>query len=150
MSRAPGDAQWVPSVLVDFDAGDLLDAMSTGIIVLDAQVCTIYANTTAEDVLAVRLESLRGLPFASFLPQPKPFLDAIAQVLEGSEAVTFELPGYPLVHTGEPLNPRLKQVRPQVTGMYLLLELGGSRIAIQSSPGRAVEASQVCMSEGKR
>ena len=125
MGQALRSAQWDPSVLVDFDAGDLLDAMSTGLIVLDAQLCAVYANTTAEDVLAVRLEALRGLPLTSFLPQPESFLDAVARALERGEAVVFNLPGSATgaARRCDALDLRLKRVREQLTGNYLLLEL---------------------------
>lgn len=127
MDQALRGAQWDPSVLVDFDAGDLLDAMSTGLIVLDAQLCTVYANSTAEDVLAVRLPSLRGLPFTSFLPQPKRFLDAVTRALERSEAVVFNLPEFAAAQGRDTLDLRLKRVRDQFTGTYLLLELRAAR-----------------------
>lgn len=134
MVQALPGAQWDPSALIEFDAGDLLDAVSLGIIVLDAQFCAVYANTTAEDVLAVRLESLRGLPFASFLPQPKPFLDALRQALESGEAVVFDLPGYApgAAGGGDTLNLRLKRVRDQLTGTYLLLEMRATSHASSS------------------
>ena len=38
-----------PSALSHFDPTELLDALSTGIIVLDAQLCAIYANVAAQD-----------------------------------------------------------------------------------------------------
>lgn len=125
MDQALRGAQWDPSVLVDFDAGDLLDAMSTGLIVLDAQLCTVYANSTAEDVLAVRLQALRGLPFTAFLRQPKRFLDAVTRALERGEAVVFNLPEYAAgaAQGRDTLDLRLKRVRDQFTGTYLLLEL---------------------------
>ena len=45
----------LPSALSHFDPADLLDALSTGIIVLDAQLCAIYANVAAQDLLAFSL-----------------------------------------------------------------------------------------------
>ena len=60
-----------PSVLVDFDTGYVLDALSFAIIVLDKQLCVIYANVVAQDLLALDLSSLRGRPLAHFLPQWK-------------------------------------------------------------------------------
>lgn len=124
MDHALRGAQWDPSVLVDFDAGDLLDAMSTGLLVLDAQLCTVYANTTAEDVLAVPLQALRGLPFTSFLAQPKPFLDAVTRALERTEAVVFNLTEYVAgSRRHDTLDLRLKRVRDQLAGTYLLLEV---------------------------
>ena len=44
-----------PSPLSHFDPADLLDVLSTGVIVLDSQLCVVYANVGAQDLLAVGL-----------------------------------------------------------------------------------------------
>jgi len=49
-----------PSALSHFDPADLLDALSTGIIMLDAQLCPVYANVAAQDLLAFSLNMARG------------------------------------------------------------------------------------------
>ena len=49
----------LPSALSHFDPTDLLDALSTGIIMLDAQLCAIYANVAAQDLLAFSLNQAR-------------------------------------------------------------------------------------------
>lgn len=56
-----------PSVLADFDTGRVLDELSFGIIVLDRQLCAIYANTIAQSLLGLHLPSMRGRPLAEFL-----------------------------------------------------------------------------------
>jgi hypothetical protein len=38
----------LPSPLAHYDPADLLDALATGIVVLDAQLCVIYANVAAQ------------------------------------------------------------------------------------------------------
>jgi len=48
-----------PSALSHFDPTDLLDALSTGIVMLDAQLCAIYANVAAQDLLAFSLSKVR-------------------------------------------------------------------------------------------
>jgi PAS domain-containing protein len=48
--------------------GDLLDALSIGIVVLDAQLCVIYANSAAQDALAFRVNQTRGRSFGDFSP----------------------------------------------------------------------------------
>lgn len=117
------------SVLADFDAGDVLDALSLGIIVLDLQLCAVYANVGAEDLLAVPAERLRGRPLASFLPQPQPFLHAVAQALERGESVMFDLAGsagWAAGATGT-LSLRVAPMRDQFSSRHLLLELCGAR-----------------------
>ena len=44
-----------PSALAHFDPADLLDALATGILMLDAQLCPVYANVAAQD----RAQALR-------------------------------------------------------------------------------------------
>ena len=59
------------SALSHFDPADLLDALSTGIVMLDAQLCPVYANVAAQDLLAFSLNMARGRPFADFLHDAK-------------------------------------------------------------------------------
>jgi nitrogen-specific signal transduction histidine kinase len=117
------------SVLADFDAGDVLDALSLGVIVLDLQLCAVYANVGAEDLLAVPAERLRGRPLASFLPQPQPFLLAVERALERGETVAFDVAGYSGWSAGVTgtLNLRVAPMRDQLSGRHLLLELCGAR-----------------------
>jgi nitrogen-specific signal transduction histidine kinase len=113
------------SVLVDFDAGDVLDAVSLGIIVLDVQLCAVYANLGAEELLAVPAERLRGRPLASFLPQPQSFLHAVQQAIERGQSVVFDLTG---------LSLRVAPMRDQLSGRHLLLELCGARTRREIAP----------------
>jgi PAS domain-containing protein len=78
-------------VLVSLETEAVLDALSRGIVVLDAQLCAVYANVLAEDMLALRLEQVRGQPLATFLLQPQRFLDAVHRVLESGQAAEFQL-----------------------------------------------------------
>ena len=55
-----------PTALSHFQPGDLLDALSIGAVVLDAQLCVIYANSAAQDALAFRVNQARGRPFGDF------------------------------------------------------------------------------------
>ncbi len=53
-----------PSPLAHYDPADLLDALSTGIVVLDAQLCVVYANVAAQGLLAMSFNQARGRPYA--------------------------------------------------------------------------------------
>ena len=55
----------IPSALAHFDPAELLDALATGIVVLDAQLCAVYANVAAQDLLAFSLKRARGRPFTA-------------------------------------------------------------------------------------
>ncbi len=56
----------LPPPPLALDPTDLLDALSTGIIMLDAQLCAIYANVAAQDLLAFSLNKARGRHLAIF------------------------------------------------------------------------------------
>jgi two-component system nitrogen regulation sensor histidine kinase GlnL len=114
-----------PSALAHFDPADLLDALSTGIIMLDAQLCPMYANVAAQDLLAFSLNKARGRPFTELLHEP----DSLGAILRRSLA------------SGESIADREIAVRPAaapreartldvtitalsgLTGRHLLLEL---------------------------
>jgi len=116
------------SVLVAFDTAAVLDELSLGIVVLDAQLCAVYANVLAENLLTLQVERVRGQPLASFLPQPQRFLDAVRRALESGETVEFELVVADIGES-EPrsfLPSRICPVRNHVTGTHLLLQVSGN------------------------
>ena len=116
----------LPSALSHFDPTDLLDALSTGIVVLDAQLCAIYANVAAQDLLAFSLNQARGRPFGDFLQDTNGFTAILRRALETGEGIADrELTVRPL---GAPRDSRTLDVtitplEGQITGTHLLLEL---------------------------
>ncbi len=54
--RHDGVARLLPSPLSHFEPTELFDSLSTGIVVLDAQLCLIYANVSAQDLMAVSVQ----------------------------------------------------------------------------------------------
>jgi len=116
----------LPSALSHFDPADLLDALSTGIIMLDAQLCAIYANVAAQDLLAFSLNKARGRPFGDFLQEPNALTDILRRALDTGEGFADrELSLRPL---GAPRDARTLDVtitplEGQITGTHLLLEL---------------------------
>ena len=76
-----------PSALAHFDPADLLDALATGIIILDAQLCPVYANVAAQDLLAFSLKAARGRPFAEFLPTATDSTRILKRALETGEGI---------------------------------------------------------------
>jgi nitrogen-specific signal transduction histidine kinase len=54
--------QYFSSPLSHYDPADLLDALATGIVVLDAQLCVVYANVAAQGLLAMSFNQARGRP----------------------------------------------------------------------------------------
>lgn len=132
MRQALADAQQESSVLAHFDAGDVLDALSMGIVVLDSHLCPVYANVMAEYLLAFQAERVRGRPLASFLPQSQRFLEAAERALHKGEVVAFGLAvcTHQLSDRMQSLDLRVALLRDQLSGRHLLLEL---RVAQPSS-----------------
>ncbi len=116
----------LPSALSHFDPTDLLDALSTGIIVLDRQLCAIYANVAAQDLLAFSLNKARGRPFGDFLHESNGLMGILRRALETGEGFADrELTVRPV---GAPRDVRTLDVtitplEGQITGTLLLLEL---------------------------
>ena len=115
-----------PSALSHFDPADLLDALSTGIVMLDAQLCAIYANVAAQDLLAFSLNQARGRPFCDFLQDSNGFNGILRRALQTGEGIADrELIVRPI---GAPRDARILDVTitplaGQITGTHLLLEL---------------------------
>jgi two-component system nitrogen regulation sensor histidine kinase GlnL len=115
----------LPSPLSHFDSADLLDALSTGIMLLDAQLCPIWANVAAQDLLAFSLNQSRGRPFGDCLAESNGLISILRRALENGEGFTDrELVVKPI---GAPREPRVLDVTitpmEGLTGTHLLLEL---------------------------
>ena len=116
----------LPSALSHFDPADLLDALSTGIIMLDAQLCAIYANVAAQDLLAFSLNSARGRPFGDFLHDSNGLTAILRRALETGEGIadrelTVRPAGAP--RDARSLDVTITPLEGQITGTHLLLEL---------------------------
>jgi two-component system nitrogen regulation sensor histidine kinase GlnL len=114
------------SALDHFEPAELFDALSTGIVVLDAQLCPIYANVAAQDLLAFSLNQARGRPFGELLLEANGLIGRLRRALETTAGIADrELTVRP---AGAPREPRVLDVtitplEGQVTGTHLLLEL---------------------------
>src|SRR3977135_3316446 len=89
----------LPSALSHFDPTDLFDALATGLIVLDAQLCPIYANIAAQDLLAFSLNQARGRPFGDFLHDTNGLISILRRSLDTSMGISDRrLPVGPTSH----------------------------------------------------
>ena len=116
----------LPSAISHFDPTDLLDALSTGIIMLDAQLCPIYANVAAQDLLAFSLNKARGRPFGDFLHDSNGLTTILRRSIETGEAfadreLTVRPAGAP--RDLRTLDVTITPLEGQITGTHLLLEL---------------------------
>jgi nitrogen-specific signal transduction histidine kinase len=120
------DEEGEPSVLADFDTGYVLDSLSTGIVVLDQQLCAIYANRIAQDLLGRHLSSMRGRPLAHFLPQSPRFSWALRQAHESGAPLddTLQISVAQSPEKAGSVVVRITPLRTHTPGAYVLLELG--------------------------
>lgn len=114
-----------PSALSHFDAADLLDALSTGIVMLDAQLCAVYANVAAQDLLGFSAKSARGRPFTDFLHDAEALRGTLRRALESNESIADR--EVAVRTAAAPREPRTLDVTitpiAGLTGRQLLLEL---------------------------
>ena len=139
----------LPSVLSHFDPADLLDALATGIIVLDAQLCPIYANVAAQDVLAFSLKQSRGRPFGDFLHDSNGLMVTLRRVLASGEGVAdreIVLKPAGVARDARVLDVTVTPLEGQITGTHLLLELADAtqrqRISRESDLLARLESSR--------
>lgn len=116
----------LPSPLSHFDPADLLDALSTGIVMLDAHLCAIYANVAAQDLLAFSLNKARGRPFAEFMQDSNGLRNILQRALDSGEGIADR--ELEIRQVGAPRDTRILDVTitplaGQITGTHLLMEL---------------------------
>ena len=113
------------SVLSHFDPADLLNALSTGIILLDAQLCPIYANVAAQDLLAISLNQWRGRPFSDCLLESNGLIPILRRSLETGEGFADRELTLHLKSSREQriVDVTITPLAGEITGTHLLLEL---------------------------
>ncbi len=119
------------SPLAHFDSAELLDALSTGVVMLDGHCCVVYANVGAQDLLAVGLNQARGRPITELFVQPEALNQILRRALTRAESCAgHELQLTP-AGTGnrEPVvvDVTVTPLPGQLTGTHLLLELADAR-----------------------
>ena len=121
-----------PSPLSHFDPADLLDVLSTGLVMLDAQLCVVYANVGAQDLLAVGLNQARGHPITELFEDSQALALLLRRSLERGEPYAgHEIALVPALKQGhrEPVvvDVTVTPLEGQVTGTHLVLELADAR-----------------------
>jgi two-component system nitrogen regulation sensor histidine kinase GlnL len=114
-----------PSALAHFDAADLLDALSTGLVVLDRQLCPVYANVAAQDLLGASVNHMRGRPLHEMLQGAGGLMGLLRRAVDTGEG--FADRELALKPAATPRETRVVDLTitplEGPTGTYLLLEL---------------------------
>lgn len=126
--KAVGD-----SALAHFDSGEMLDALSTGLMVLDAQLCVVYANVGAQDLLGLSLNQSRGHPISELFAGAQALSELLRRSLLHAQICAeheFALIPISLTQAARPpviVDITVTPLEGQVTGTHLLLELVDAR-----------------------
>jgi len=115
-----------PSALSHFDSTELLDALSTGIVILDRQLCAVYANVAAQDLIGLSLNQARGRPFGDFLPDSCSLILSLRRALETGECLAereFHLKSAANLRETRIVDVTITSLEGQVTGTHVLLEM---------------------------
>ncbi len=121
------------SPLAHFDSTELLDALATGLLVLDAQLCVVYANVGAQDLLGLSLKQSRGHPVSELFAGAAPLVTLLRRSLNNNEiCADHELMLSPLPLLQSARNPVVVDItvtplEGQITGTHLLVELVDAR-----------------------
>jgi two-component system nitrogen regulation sensor histidine kinase GlnL len=113
--------------------GGLLDALTTGIVLLDAQLCVRYANVAAQDLLGVSLRQARGLPFKELFAGAQPLLELMRRALDDNQSCAgHEFTLIPVAALPAPPGPAkvdftVTPVDGELGGRQLLVELIDAR-----------------------
>jgi two-component system, NtrC family, nitrogen regulation sensor histidine kinase GlnL len=116
-----------------FHGSELLDALSTGLVLLDAQLCVLDANVGGQDLLGVSLKQVRGLPFGELFADAQGLLDLLRRSLQDNKSCAgHELALIPVATLPASREPALFDftVTPldhPLAGRQLLLEIVDAR-----------------------
>ena len=114
--------------LSHFEPAELLDTLSTGIVVLDGQLCLIYANVSAQNLMAVSVKQARGRPFGDLFHDSRNLTGILRRSLDRLETCTqhemlIKALGSPASREPNVVDLIVTPLEEGVTGTYLLVEL---------------------------
>ena len=140
----------LPSPLAHYDPADLLDALATGIVVLDAQLCVIYANVAAQHLLAMSFNLARGRPYADLFAESNGMIATLKRARdEGDIFSEREVTVRPQATPRESrvLDITITPLEGQMTGTHLLVELSDetqrTRLTRESEQRARLEGSRM-------
>lgn len=117
------------ATLPHFDPAYLLESLSIGIAMLDAQLCLMYANPRALDLLGICSQQVRGRPFAALFQDSLDVSNRLRRILEWNEIQSLILvklpqsPQCPCDVEGGALAMEISPLDGFCTGTHLLVEI---------------------------
>lgn len=122
------------SPLEHFNTTELIDALATGVVVLDAQLCVVYANVGVQDLLGIGLNQARGRPFSGLLVDAGELQALLRRSLDQGETCSAaEMTLTPVATHGAErasviVDVTVTPLEGAITGRHLLLELADARV----------------------
>ena len=116
-----------------FHDDELLDVLSTGVVLLDAQTCVLYANVGGQDLLGVSLNQARGLPLGDLFAGAQALVELLRRALEDNKSCAgHELALVPVATMAASRAPAvvdftITPIESPLAGRQLLLELVDAR-----------------------
>jgi two-component system nitrogen regulation sensor histidine kinase GlnL len=118
--------RFLPSAIAHFEPADLIGALATGIVVLDADLCVVYANVAAQDLLAVSVNQARGKPFLSLVLDADSLNPLMRRALETGETLSereMSVMTGPLGREHRVIDVTMTPMDSEFERKYLLLEI---------------------------
>ncbi len=118
--------RFLPSAIAHFEPADLIGALTTGIVVLDSDLCVVYANVAAQDLLAVSVNQARGKPFLSLVLEADPLGVLMRRALETGETLSereMAVQAGPLGRERRVIDVTMTPLDSEFERKYLLLEI---------------------------
>ncbi|MEN9705209.1 MAG: hypothetical protein RLZZ393_1088 [Pseudomonadota bacterium] len=121
------------AVLSRFAPTELLDALSTGIVILDRTLCLTYANVGAQDLMGISVNTARGRPFGDLFHDSRELAATLLRSLRNAEpCAQHEVPLRPIGATMSHHEPHVVDIiatplEGHANGAHLLLEMTDAR-----------------------
>ena len=118
--------RFLASAIAHFEPADLIGALTTGIVVLDSDLCVVYANVAAQDLLAVSVNQARGKPFLSLVLEADSLGVLMRRALETGETLSereMAVQAGPLGRERRVIDVTMTPLDSEFERKYLLLEI---------------------------
>jgi two-component system nitrogen regulation sensor histidine kinase GlnL len=128
MAAEPDD-----SALAHFDPAGIIDALSTGLLILDAQLCVVHASVGAQDLLSLGLRQARGRHVGELFAQPQALIELLRRALEEvqvcseHEFTLTTVAGVQALREPVVADLTVTPLDASITGPHLLVELADVR-----------------------
>ena len=117
---------FLPSAIAHFEPADLIGALTTGIVMLDSDLCVVYANVAAQDLMAVSVNQARGRPFLSLVLDAESLNALMRRAVETGETLSereLSVHAGPLGREHRVIDVTMTPLDSEFDRKYLLLEI---------------------------